>query len=858
MHPETPAAASPVARSAETRVRSAAYPPELRTQELAALAERRRVLGLDPPAGDSLPTDTVGVALSGGGIRSATVCLGVFQALARRGLLGKVDFLSTVSGGGYFGGFWAGWIDRLWKPQPHAAMRAAGPGTPQSPVAEAGSPDPTIADRFRSAEAALANSDSSEVNWLRENGRYLIPNGGGDAWLAFATALRNLAAVQAMLGLLLLGAFLLIVELSDLPRLLVPAGWFERLPANVPGAAGFRTVWSPWLALPAWGAVIAVVLGLAFWMPPFRQSARWRNRMSRALAGAIAMVVALLGFALLDTAGASVAGWLHGRDLGKVFAGLGSVIAALIAAGQRIGGLLSGLGGRDRRVKTPTGLLLAGGSAVLALLWLGTFSLVAHTLLPPDGANLPLWRHAVGPAALLLALVLGRDVGFLNFSSLAAFYSARITRAYLGASNPARRGKFNVTETISGDEISYRDYFPHRAGGPLHLVNVTVNETVLGKSQTVEHDRKGLGMAVGPCGLSVGLHYHASWVVAGHTGERTGAVVPIGDARGRFHLLAERTGAAHEVELLSLGQWVGVSGAAFTTGLGARTSLGLSFLLGFFNVRLGWWWDSCVRPGRRARREALSWARRLNAAFCALFPTHSHLLDEMLARFPGPARQRWYLSDGGHFENTAAYELIRRRVPFIVICDDGCDPQRTLDDLGNLVRKARIDFDAEIRIFDKTDIAEHVPIPMRPHIGTLAQLQQIDPATGCSPHAAVLAWVNYADQAEPSLLLLLKPTITGRESVDVLNYHAQHPAFPQESTMDQFFDEAQWESYRKLGALAAEALFGQVDAGRPLRDAFLQPPAGAVLAGPLGRAVAAPTVGEPRLPARGQSEPSRT
>src|SRR5262249_29689607 len=49
--------------------------------------------------------DAVGLALSGGGIRSATFCLGVVQVLAKRGLLKYVDFLSTVSGGGYTGSF---------------------------------------------------------------------------------------------------------------------------------------------------------------------------------------------------------------------------------------------------------------------------------------------------------------------------------------------------------------------------------------------------------------------------------------------------------------------------------------------------------------------------------------------------------------------------------------------------------------------------------------------------------------------------------------------------------------------------------------------------------------------------------
>ena len=52
---------------------------------------------------------------------------------------------------------------------------------------------------------------------------------------------------------------------------------------------------------------------------------------------------------------------------------------------------------------------------------------------------------------------------------------------------------------------------------------------------------------------------------------------------------------------------------------------------------------------------------------------------------------------------------------------------------------------------------------------------------------------------ERGLLLLVKPTLLGDEPSDVLQYAANHPRFPQEPTSDQFFDEAQWESYRALG-----------------------------------------------------------
>ena len=57
----------------------------------------RHLLGARPGA--------TGVAVSGGGIRSATFALGVFQAWAETGQLPHIDYLSTVSGGGYFGAF---------------------------------------------------------------------------------------------------------------------------------------------------------------------------------------------------------------------------------------------------------------------------------------------------------------------------------------------------------------------------------------------------------------------------------------------------------------------------------------------------------------------------------------------------------------------------------------------------------------------------------------------------------------------------------------------------------------------------------------------------------------------------------
>ncbi len=85
---------------------------------------------------------------------------------------------------------------------------------------------------------------------------------------------------------------------------------------------------------------------------------------------------------------------------------------------------------------------------------------------------------------------------------------------------------------------------------------------------------------------------------------------------------------------------------------------------------------------------------------------------------------------------------------------------------------------------------------------------QIDNVTQLSLRHAALARITYLDDPTTiSHLLLVKPTPIGEEPQDLLNYHSANPAFPQQTTADQFFDEAQWESYRRLGQHIAEKLF---------------------------------------------------
>jgi hypothetical protein len=201
----------------------------------------------------------------------------------------------------------------------------------------------------------------------------------------------------------------------------------------------------------------------------------------------------------------------------------------------------------------------------------------------------------------------------------------------------------------------------------------------------------------------------------------------------------------------------------------------------------------------------MTFLRRLIHLIPQTFLTQSLLLSEWVARFPGPWERFWNLSDGGFFENLAAYELIRRRVPRIIIGDAGADPDYTFEDFGDLVRKARIDFGARIDPLTPEDCrAMGIPPRISEELGSLDDLRPPpwkdgEPVPLSTKHAALFK-VTYEDGFPyKSVLLYLKASCTKKTAADVGVYHALHPDFPHESTADQFFNEAQWESYRKLG-----------------------------------------------------------
>jgi hypothetical protein len=157
-----------------------------------------------------------------------------------------------------------------------------------------------------------------------------------------------------------------------------------------------------------------------------------------------------------------------------------------------------------------------------------------------------------------------------------------------------------------------------------------------------------------------------------------------------------------------------------------------------------------------------------------------------------------YLSDGGHFENLGLYEMARRRCELIVVSDAGADPKYEYEDLANAIQKIRVDLGATIEFVARPPIHNK-----RDTAGS---------------HAAVLE-IRYADGSK-GLILYLKPAFSGREatlSPDVYKYAGENSEFPHQSTSDQFFDESQFESYRRLGEQSIEVITEGWDQGRRLR-----------------------------------------
>ncbi len=373
----------------------------------------------------------------------------------------------------------------------------------------------------------------------------------------------------------------------------------------------------------------------------------------------------------------------------------------------------------------------------------------------------------------LAAYLLAKQVGVNEFS-MHHFYRNRLIRAFLGATrrsterqrtaNPFTGFDMLDDERLSKMTNEYGYY------GPYPVLNAALNA-----SQEIEldrQDRKAESFIFSPlyCGFDFSMIKASANV----------------KSKPYDYAYRETKNYAYKNSGPTIGTAMAISGAAINPNQGYHSSAATAFLLTIFNVQMGWW----IGNPRKS-----TW--KYSDPRFGLGYIMNNLIGKTSTRNKFVA-----LSDGGHFDNMGLYEMVRRKCTLIVLCDAEQDDKFTCEGLANAIRRCRIDFGAEISI----DISK---------ITNRAERR-------ISAAQYAFGEISYAGDKSPSgKLLYIKASISGNEPVDVHEYAAKNTTFPHQTTADQFFDEEQFESYRKLGLFIVEKLFEDFIVIKALKSTLL-------------------------------------
>ena len=429
-----------------------------------------------------------------------------------------------------------------------------------------------------------------------------------------------------------------------------------------------------------------------------------------------------------------------------------SGIVSLIAAR-----LLTRRTGPDEKKRPVSAALLRWFLAIAIGVGLLLIVVTICAYLVPDTPTADMWRGKAiwlfGASTLLIALGV---IGDANRLSPHYFYRDRLAEAYL-YTDQLRTGMTSLEVMRDTVELPLQHLHGEQTPGtqppgaadppttaPFHLISCAIN--LAGSRDLTRKDRKS--------GYFLFSKYFCG---SRHTGYRRTNEYQAGDVK--------------------LARAITISGAAASSGIGAGTFFAQSFATVLFNLRLGYWMPNPSKTASTSNRWVDSW--RFWPKW--LWREVTMGTDERHALIN--------LSDGGHTgDNIGIYPLLQRRCKLIIACDAECDPALAFGSFTEALRHAYIDLGINIDI-DLT--------MLRP-----------DRETGLSRGHCAVGLIRYPPNSQGvrpvGYLVYLKNSLTGDEPEPVLNYKSNNPTFPHESTADQFFDDAQFESYRALGVHIAE------------------------------------------------------
>lgn len=545
---------------------------------------------------------------------------------------------------------------------------------------------------------------------------------------------------------------------------------------SVSGTYWWRTVLVVGPPLMLGGPLLALLLVIGMLGRMFDDSRReWLTR----LAGSIELVALLwivsLSFSLF---GHHIVLWLWG----KLWAGIPAFVTWATASA---GGLLAGRSSKSTGEESDEQPRF---SALELAATVGPYVFIAGLLLLVSALAEVLFRRAatgglfIRLACYLVPLAICWLFAWrvdINEFSLHAFYRNRLARCYLGASNiPRHPNRFTGfdekdTDTPVSSLLPSKNY-----NGPFPIFCTALNLTF--GEDLAWQERKAASFAFTP--LYSG--YDVPWTEAR------------GDTTLRFNGFVQTMTYAYPDPGVHLDTAVAISGAAVSPNMGYHSNPATAFLMTVFGVRLGWWLLNPRRlneDGTKLDVPDVEQAKGTPQKQPIIYPWPSPrlsllwLVNELLGRTDDTSSYV-YLSDGGHFDNMGLYELVRRRCRYIVICDSEADSQLTFQGIGMAVRKCRIDFGAEIAL------------DLRP----LEHAKDSD----CSSTHCVVGTITYPeDPGTHGFVVYIKSSLTGDEPADVLNYKKEDSVFPHDSTLNQWFSESQFESYRRLGHHVAFSVF---------------------------------------------------
>lgn len=400
---------------------------------------------------------------------------------------------------------------------------------------------------------------------------------------------------------------------------------------------------------------------------------------------------------------------------------------------------------------------------ILLTMLLGALDIYVVRLMKSAPDLVPsLWPSALRPMGNITAHALWVVIGelavcliasyFININkfSLHGMYRMRLIRAYLGASNLCRNPNpftgFDENDNIPMCELAKCK--------PLHVVNITLNlvhGTNLAWQQRKAESFTSTRLHTGSC--RVGYRSSATY-------------------GGRYKRVGHKTP-------ISLGTAITISGAAASPNMGYHSSPLLTLVMTLFNARLGCWLGNPKSSSDVWQKPGPTLGIR-------------GFIDETLG-FTDDSNNWLYLSDGGHFENLGLYEMVLRRCHLIVVSDAGADPKYSYEDLANAIRKIRVDLGISIEFPNPT-------LPMSP---------AHKPSEEFPGHHCAIGRIRYSavDEGEDDgVLIYIKPSLNGNETPDIRYYATIEKTFPHQTTTDQFYDEAQFESYCRLGVHVIEEI----------------------------------------------------